>query len=335
MATTIQLTEIPQNETVANRVFTLDRKGGDFGSSFECTIQLPDRSGQVSAVHGRFVANKHRMNIEAVNGNKISVNGTLLASGRMVTIEDGTVIQVADYMMLVSQIGDENTVQAETTIPPANAHFTLSGLESNDVNEDLVMKNDRQDSLENYEKSQQQTPHFSANGVFSDDPFEDDPFEDETICLKHEEQIPKNTLDGENIQFDKPTNDTLDSQIEVEPVYVDKSFSKNKTAPLEQSNVSSTKVDQLVNLLGSQIVSANQQQANLLNVIDKTLTTFLEEFSPQHLEDIYEDFAVPFFVQKEKQYWLTHRKSFTRRLKKGEYHRLFKALLIENMQNKD
>lgn len=58
----------------------------------------------------------------------------------------------------------------------------------------------------------------------------------------------------------------------------------------------------------------------------------MNEFSPEHLEDVFDDFGTPFFVQKEKQYWRSFRKSFNRRLDKGEYHRLFKALLIENMQ---
>ena len=64
----------------------------------------------------------------------------------------------------------------------------------------------------------------------------------------------------------------------------------------------------------------------------KTLTTFINEFAPEHLEDVFDDFGTPFFVQKEKQYWRSYRKSFGRRLDKGEYHRLFKALLLENMQ---
>ena len=56
MTITIQLTEIPPNETVTNRVITLPPNGGSFGTAFDCTIQLPDRSERVSGVHGHFVS---------------------------------------------------------------------------------------------------------------------------------------------------------------------------------------------------------------------------------------------------------------------------------------
>jgi len=342
MTITIQLTEIPQNESVDNRIFTLPKTGGDFGAAFECLIQLPDRSGQVADIHGQFIASKQGMMIEAINGNRISINGNLLASGRTAIIEDGTMIEIADYTMLISQIDSEEVFDVgEQAIQPSNenSHFSLDDLQAND-NDDVVMRHHKQESnsaMNDNDKTHlpNQQPHFTAKGVFSDDPFDEDPFKDEDITLVSDEEIPTTSHseleNNENIETLTTDKDDIDSEVicfessVIEPT-------SNKQRRQENQNIDNAKVDQLVALLGNQITTANQQQAGLFAAIDKTLSTFIEEFSPKHLEDVYSDFGTPLFVQKESQYWRSYRKSFNRRADKGEYHRLFKALLLENMQ---
>jgi len=344
MTITIQLTEIPQNESVDNRIFTLPKTGGDFGAAFECLIQLPDRSGEVADIHGQFVASKQGMTIEATNGNRISINGNVLASGRTAVIEDGTMIEIADYTMLISQIDSEDVFEVgEQTIHPLNEnnHFSLDDLQAND-NDDVVMIHNKQKSnnaMNDNDKPHlpNQQPHFTAKGVFSDDPFDEDPFKDEDISLISDEEIPttkhSELENNENIETLTPglNQEDIDSEVICfESSMIEPSNSKQHRQ--ENPNLDNAKVDQLVTLLGNQITTANQQQASLFAAIDKTLSTFIEEFSPKHLEDVYSDFGTPLFVQKESQYWRSYRKSFNRRADKGEYHRLFKALLLENMQ---
>ncbi|SFC12637.1 type VI secretion system-associated FHA domain protein [Pseudoalteromonas denitrificans] len=334
MAITIQLTEVPQNENVTNRVFTLPKQGGTFGSSFDCMIELPDRSGQVAAIHGQFIANKHNMGIEAFNGNKIKINGTTLASGRIAPIEDGSMIEVADYMMLISQVNDSNSNDIEkdsfSQAKFKDVHFSLDGIQDNDLEEDIIMKNDKKQISQGVLMSEDQQPHFINNGVFVDDPFDEDPFKDEDISLKQE----SNSTGVQN-ETDVFTAEPINSNKQDNLIFEHQTI-KSDSAPEPVNNtVNTTKIDHLVRLLDTQIVSANEQQSNLFQALDKTLTTFMEEFSPKHLEDVYSDFGTPLFASKEKQYWRLYRKSFNRRLDKGDYHRLFKALLLENMQTKD
>jgi len=182
--------------------------------------------------------------------------------------------------------------------------------------------------------TQDKAPHFAVSGVFSDDPFEDDPFKDEDISLNVNEQASSEekrfAQEAESIEtFIAQESDDDDTDV----IFMNKNLIK--TADRETNHLNDDKnqgITQLVSLLESQIVNNNDQQSKIFQAIDKTLTTFMNEFSPEHLEDVFDDFGTPFFVQKEKQYWRSYRKSFSRRLDKGEYHRMFKALLLENMQ---
>jgi len=349
MAITIQLTEIPQNEHVTNRVFSLPKQGGTFGSSFDCIIELPDRSGQVAATHGRFIADKSNMMVEALNGHKITINGSSLVPGRLFPIEDGSMIEVADYTMLVSLVKsieaeEDSDISINTKIK--DVYFSLEELNNDDFDENIKMKtNERHINRgEQMSQEQDQQPHFMNNGVFIDDPFDEDPFKDEEISLKSESEIPsvaKVSSEEEPSQFTKITpefeedDNVIFENQSIQKKNVNEEHSNTVTNNSVNSAVNNNQIDHLVRLLDTQIVSASEQQSKLFKALDKTLTTFIEEFSPAHLEDVYSDFGTPLFASKEKQYWRLYRKSFSRRLDKGEYHRLFKALLLENMQSKD
>ncbi|NQZ24347.1 MAG: hypothetical protein HRT53_20150 [Colwellia sp.] len=339
MSITIQLTEIPANESVPNRIVTLSPTGGNFGSAFDCDIQLPDRSGQVAAKHGCFIANKDKMMIHTYSGLSITIQGTPLAPGKSAMIEDGTIIGIADYIMLVSIVANMDSEPSDNDIvikPDQNyqAYFSDNSLDEDDFEDTIVMKDDNDGMIKGQTMTQDKTPHFAASGVFSDDPFEDDPFKDEDISFNVNERA-----SSEEKRFAQPAEsiETFIAQEsdndDTEVIFMNNNLIKTAERESNQSNDDKNQgITQLVSLLENQIVSNNDQQSKIFQAIDKTLTTFINEFSPEHLEEVFDDFGTPFFVQKEKQYWRSYRKSFSRRLDKGEYHRMFKALLLENMQ---
>jgi len=317
----------------------LPEQGGDFGSAFDCNIQLPDRTGQVAAKHGYFIAKKDKMMVQAYGSLPITIQGVALAPGKSALIEDGTIIGIADYIMLVSviaNISDEDEENENDTTSESDdnyqAYFSHSSLDEDDFEDTIVMVNENDAMAKGETMTQDKAPHFASSGVFSDDPFEDDPFKDEEISLNVD--APEENAfaeEAENIEtFVSQESDNDD----VDVILMNKAMINTVDREGNQSNSDgeNKQVSQLVSLLENQIASNNEQQSKIFQVIDKTLTTFINEFSPGHLEDVFDDFSKPFFVQKEKQYWRSYRKSFNRRLDKGEYHRLFKALLLENMQ---
>ncbi|WDE11965.1 hypothetical protein [Thalassomonas haliotis] len=319
MAITIQLTEVPENEQVPSRVFTVPKTGGDFGSAFDCVLQLPDRTGKVAPKHGVFIAEKNGISLAAINGHALKVNGKPLASGRNIKLEDGLMIEVADYMLLVSEPIEQVSGQQEdefnsgpVAAKQADVHFSLEDDWDNDL--DLVMAEDKKQT----QAGQEEQAHFAFNGVLVDDPFDEDPFADAELSLQGE---------NESLVFEESEGEPQVERVVQQDETADLVLQPRGEAP------ANPQVDRLMALLESQVASANEQQSRLQQALDKTLDVFLDEFSPLHLEEGYSDFATPLFTQKEAQYWRQYRKSFNRRLNKGEYHRLFKAILLENMQS--
>jgi predicted component of type VI protein secretion system len=338
MQITLQLTEVPANEKVSSRIFTLPSSGGTFGSDFDCDIQLPDRSGQVAPKHGCFTRVKSKMMVQAYAGNKLAVQDQALAPGKQIQIVDGSTVTIGDYLVLVSIVGDvavtseDNDVALESP-QSFNHYFSSDSLVDDDLDDNIVMKSESAEIIKEQTMAQDQTPHFASNGVFSDDPFADDPFDDHNIKLNAEA-----TAVPTQEAFDQPKEniETFVAEDEDQDAVVfDQSLVKTPDNNDAQTtaNANNQQITQLVTLLENQLTSNSELQSKIFKAIDKTLTSFLDEFSPAHLEDVFDDFTVPFFVQKEKQYWRSYRKSFKRRSDSGEYHRLFKALLLSNMQN--
>jgi hypothetical protein len=217
-----------------------------------------------------------------------------------------------------------NEDDMETKLP-----FSLSSSEMSDDN--VVMKNNTDGIKEQAfdDENMVNEPHFSSTGVFSDDPFDDDPFKDEDIYLNEtlsEDTIYATKDDNPVIIEDSGTLHVNSETLKISPQRYDNS------ANVVNDDKTQENINQLISLLDRQLVSKNDQQSQLFKALEKTLSTFLEEFSPQHLTEEFSDFGTPFFVNKEQQYWRLYRKSFNRRMKKGDYTRLFKALLLENIQ---
>ncbi|WDE05320.1 hypothetical protein SG34_029215 [Thalassomonas viridans] len=324
MAITIQITEVPENEQVPSRVFTVPKTGGDFGSAFDCVLQLPDRTGKVAAKHGMFIPVKNGMTVAAVNGHPIKVNGKALASGRNIKLEDGLMIEVADYMLLVSEPMEQLDGQSQDADPgpdlsakQADVHFSLDDDWDDDL--DLAMADEKKQA----QAGQKEEAHFAFNGVLVDDPFDEDPFADAELNLHSDDDgfFVEEARAGVKAEGEAPRVERVAQQDNADLVL----------QPVAEAQAN-PQVERLMVLLESQVANANEQQNRLQQALDKTLNIFLDEFSPVHLEESYSDFATPLFTQKEAQYWRQYRKSFNRRLNKGEYHRLFKAILLENMQ---
>ena len=128
------------------RIVTLPKTGGDFGTAFDCDIQLPDRSGQVAIKHGCFIANKDKMMVQTFAGQSISLQGVPLAPGKSAVIEDGTIIGIADYIMLVSIVANMDGEKADDDItiePDKNyqAYFSHKSLDEEDFEDNKHHEN--------------------------------------------------------------------------------------------------------------------------------------------------------------------------------------------------
>ena len=304
MTITIQITEVPENEAVPNRVLTLPENGGTLGSGFESIVQLPDRSGGVAPVHARFIKSSRGMLVDAEPDQRVTLDGVALEPGRPQKISDGNVLRIAGYTLLVSVSGVwQEAPQEQETFDdtPQTAPFSLS--------DDLGELDFEQVSQS---KPKKKEPAFAFHGVLVDDPFAEDPFADGDLDIQSE------VVDEADTAF-------IDEDVEV----VGADFT------LKQYRQDDDKLNRLLDMVERQQGAQSEQQKRLFDALDQTLDAFLREFAPEHLEEEFSDYGTPWLSSKDKRYWRLYRKHYLRRQKKGDFHRLFKALLMENMQKQE
>ncbi|NOH70015.1 FHA domain-containing protein [Vibrio pectenicida] len=306
MTISIHLISVPSDEVVTSRVVYLPETGGDFGRSSSCDISLPDQSKRISRVHGSVRYTDSGYCVKSTGQNSISLNDKTMVKEKEYPLNDGDILKVERYTMLVSTL--VSSKQPKETIedePLFSEPFSLQ------------LDNDETDFLEENPPSilNEKANNFAQESVLSDDPFAADPFKD---------------LDDELIS-QHIEDDSSDSTIV---------HQANGSELLPVSSKTDTPIETSLEKILS-ITEKNQKYlANpalhhevLFKALDQTVDQFLNEFAPSQLERQFNDYiSGGLFTSKEKKYWRIYRKHFQHRQENGDFRRQFKALFMENMQ---
>lgn len=308
MAVSIHLISVPTEEVVASRVVYLPESGGTLGRAPACDICLPDQSKRISRTHGEVRLTDRGYVLISRGQNSASINDKVMMKDKEYPLNDGDIIKVENYTMLVSTLVSSNT---ESPQQDDDDIFSQPF--------ELNLNDDETEFLEQTEtpKPKQNSASFSHKNVLSDDPFASDPFEDldsdeiaahveidEVAQTKTFEQA----TDLEYLPVDTPSNNTqLEASIE-------------KLLTLSEKNQQYLQNPML-------------HHDALFDALEKTVDQFLNEFAPKELESQFSEYlSGGLFSNKEKKYWKIYRKHFQHRQQNGDFRRQFKALFLENMQ---
>nr|WP_217702095.1 FHA domain-containing protein [Vibrio ostreicida] len=298
---------VPSDEVVTSRVIYLPETGGDFGRATSCDISLPDQSKRISRVHGTIRLTENGYSVKSTGQNNAVLNDKKMAQQKDYTLNDGDILKVENYTMLVSTL---ITSQPKT--------------ESND--DDLFsepfsldLENDDTDFLEAEPApmKSKNNNQFSQNNILSDDPFTSDPFED---------------LDSDSITPHIEVNN-VDSSPEFVRTAEDTEFLPVETktdTPIENS------LEKLLSITEKNHQYLRNPALNhdaLFDALEETVDQFLNEFAPTQLEQQFSEYiSGGLFSNKDKKYWKIYRKHFQHRQENGDFRRQFKALFMENMR---
>ncbi|NOI58851.1 FHA domain-containing protein [Vibrio coralliilyticus] len=308
MTISIHLISVPSDEVVTSRVVYLPKTGGEFGRATSCDISLPDQSKRISRVHGSIRLTDSGYCVKSTGQNNAVLNDKTMAKGKEYPLNDGDILKVENYTMLVSTL---------VTSEQASAEEKDDDLFSEPFS--LQLENDEIDFLEEDKApvESKKSNHFSQDNILSDDPFAADPFEDldaDTIA-KHVEvdDIDANAKviqDPEDSEF-LPVQSKADTPIE---------SSLEKLLSMTEKNQ-------------KYLRNPTLHHEALFDALEKTVDQFLNEFAPSQLERQFSDYiSGGMFSSKEKKYWRIYRKHFQHRQENGDFRRQFKALFMENMQ---
>ncbi|MCK6265153.1 FHA domain-containing protein [Vibrio sp. ZSDE26] len=315
MTISVHLISIPDEEVVTSRVIYLPESGGEFGRSPSCDIALPDQSKRISRVHGRITLSNKGYIVSNQGKNQASLNDKPLISGKDYLLNDGDILVVEKYTMLVSTLMSSNST---SSIDDKDDTF-------NEPAFSLNLKDDDVDFLDQVSEppAAKNNASFSQTNVLVDDPFSSDPFEDFSP-----EEIEPHIDVASQVEIDEVSHDEIDA-----------STSDLEYLPIA-NNSGSPQLEETLNKLVS-LTEKNQQYLRnpplqhdaLFEALEKTVDQFLNEFCPEQLEHQFSSYlSNGLFTSKEKKYWRIYTKHFEHRKDNGEFRRQFKALFMENMQ---
>jgi len=314
MTISIHLVSVPTEEVLPSRVVYLPEDGGTIGRATSCNIVLPDQSKRISRVHGEIVLQNSRYFVKDSSNNGISLNGQKLVKDRAYPLNDGDIVKVEGYTMLISTLNGNNKQQTDNIaneVDPFNDNFSL------EMNDDLDFLEESPE-VNVINENENSASHFSSENVLSDDPFSADPFED----LEAEKVIP-NKEEHHFDSFESATEQT--QEVKFFPANADQNSHLNES------------IDKLLLLTEKNqqyLQNPQLQHEALFSALESTVEQFLNEFSPKNLENQFSEYIPSgLFVNKEKKYWRIYHKHFQHRLDNGDYRRQFKALFMENIQN--
>ncbi|KOO13145.1 hypothetical protein AKJ18_20475 [Vibrio xuii] len=306
MAISIHLISVPTEEVVTSRVVYFPESGGTIGRAPDCDISLSDQSKRISRLHGEVRLTDQGYVYISRGPNSATLNDKALNQDKEYPLNDGDILKIENYTMLVSTLVSSTNVAPEAEIDdPLLKPFEL------DLNDDTDFL-----EQESVPEPVKQASSFSHKNILSDDPFAADPFEDidsEDIAQHVEvDEIPhaetyKQSSDLEFLPLDTPNNSHLEASIEKLLIQSEKNQQYLQNPMLHHDA--------------------------LFDALEKTVDQFLNEFAPQELESQFSEYiSGGLFSNKDKRYWKIYRKHFQHRQQNGDFRRQFKALFMENMQ---
>ncbi|CAM3629484.1 FHA domain-containing protein [Vibrio aquimaris] len=306
MTISIHLISVPSDEVVTSRVIYLPEAGGEFGRSTSCDIALPDQSKRISRVHGNIRRTEVGYSVKSTGQNAASLNDKAMVRDKDYPLNDGDILKVESYTMLVSTL--------VSTKPPQDRDED-SAMFSEPFS--LQIDNDDTDFLDETAPSvsNEKKGNFTQEGVLTDDPFAADPFEDL-----------EDVLISQHIEKDEPDSNPVHQASDPELLPA----STKDDSPIETSL---EKILSITEKNQKYLANPTLHHELLFKTLDQTVDQFLNDFSPNQLEKQFDGYiSGGIFTSKQKKYWRIYRKHFQHRQDNGDFRRQFKALFMENMQ---
>ena len=318
MSINIQLVEIPENEQVNSRQFSLPSSGGTIGRAYDCTVQLPDFSKSLSRVHAQVIKGaKGNYQVSNKSTNSMQINGKEIQSGQYQKIADGDVWKIGDYLLLITDLSALGTDELDLQSEPIEARSTepLFSVDEFDVVDAEVFDTDRLNMSSRVDDSAYKT------GDIDNLPM------DSGLSVSDSEFSAEKALDTVQLGIDPFEHEQMQPG----------SFS-NEPLTIEGNNTSADAMAQNLQQLTTLIAQQNNQSNHynydmLMQCIQNSMDKFIEEMAPEYLEEMFNGYITG-WGSRDKKYWQLYKQQFKRKLARREFHRQFESIFMEELRGK-
>jgi predicted component of type VI protein secretion system len=306
MTVSIQLIRIPEGESLVHREYYASDLPFVIGREFDCDLVLPDQDRKISRQHAELRLNDAgRIVVLDRSTNGTNVNGKDLWKGDESPLADGDRVKIGEYELLFGISKAAAAVNTPDAKPKNGAipkkPFTLSGVNG-------FAKMDAADISETPAEEEADPADFTEGGVDLEadllfDPFAEGPELKETAARATKPAIEVDPEDDARpMPFDSSTLD-------------------------EQSSMPPRPVVRQTGWLVAPDREANEA------AIESAVARLLELVDPAALESEYREYLGP-FSRTGRRFWKIHKRMFARKRDSGEYVRLFKAILAEEIKKR-
>jgi type VI secretion system protein ImpI len=305
MSLSLQILTLPEGETLGRREAVVLSLPFVIGRDFDCDLSLPDASATLSRRHLQLegaASAGYRATDLSTNG--VVFNGTPMKPRTAQSITDGDILEFAGYRILISVT---TRPQAHIDNSPHERQREVGSISVSPLAADAELVPQHESDADRPFGAE--VAALEANLLF--DPFEDGPGLRDTPLSQ--EQIER--LSPTPVEDCAPLASHFGT---MGPA----SGSGNQFLPLNQP----PQVPQ-------DPFSSATDREELSDAIDRAVLRFLSQFDPVELEKEYSD-ILGLFARSKRRFWTLFHKQFRRRRDNGEYGRIFRAILAEELRRK-
>lgn len=321
MPISIRIISSPDGESIAEWNKAFPEEGGVIGRAYGVTMQLSDARREVSSKHA--VINKtHRgYQVADYSTNGLFINGSsrALGKGNQSVLNDGDVLDVGRYRLLVSCFIPEQARAQEFSEASSDGHGAFSDDPFSHGNDAEFGPADPKEMEGLYAAVSQDDStkygSFSEGTARNSDVVEEDPFQVTTkvkATQHHEFNMNFSALDDDPLA-ESDFSSTF-------PVSAD-----NEPTP---ATISTTQDRSMAQFRSSE--ARMQQQMD--KALEMALNRLLMDISPQALESMFDDLMAPRFWQSKPKYWDMYKRYFSRQMDNHDWQIKFQAYFQDAMR---
>lgn len=354
MALSLRIIDSPKGEIITKWDVMFPINGGTIGRRTGTTLTLNDARRIVSSVHAEISLCESGYKITDLSTNGLFINRSLNALGKnkSVILNDGDVLTVGDYVLLVSVDGESNKKNTQK-ISKDDVFDPFANNVVFDSEVENIFDNNDQNKTVNNSQDEFPDPFLNLQKNGNDDPFitaTNYDFEknvDTTVVLEPKDNILDDELSFEirpdpfaNIstvenKIEPPTPKSL--SLDGKNMFGGNPFNrKNELIDTPLGDISDS-YNQENNFIQMNLVLRRQQ--NLLEkALDIAINRFLDELEPENFEEFYSVFNKSRFFFLKPNYWASYKKYFAVNKKNSEWKNKFMMYFheaIESLKNKN
>ncbi|EGQ7695243.1 FHA domain-containing protein [Vibrio vulnificus] len=310
MPLSIRIISSPDGESISEWHRSFPEEGGEIGRAYGSTLQLSDSSRAVSGTHAIIRKSSRGYQILDNSTNGLFINGATapLGKGNQSTLNDGDVLDIGRYRLLVSCF---IPAQASATVFEP-AHSTIDALFGDDpFSLDREDESSAEPPWPEGEKSAQPEAQFSS--YEPQQVLQDDPFLSQAAPARQERKA-----------FN-PSFSAIDDDPFQEPSFSVALSSSSTRTPSHSSSEPAYALTEFKN-------SEERQLQQMEKAMEMALARLLSELSPDTLENMFNDLSAPSFFARKPKYWDMYKRYFNRQLQNRDWQIKFHAYFQDSLR---